>query len=91
MKSDLLRVVAYGDGPAWSVLPDEHASRPGRGAHLHPVLACLDQAERRRAFPRALRRSGAADTSALRSWIEKHAPGPTGTGADDEREWSSGS
>jgi len=35
-------------------VPDQHGRLPGRGAHLHPDLACLDLAERRRAFPRAL-------------------------------------
>jgi uncharacterized protein len=49
--SDLLRVVAR-DG---AVVPDPSRRLPGRGAHLHPVLACLDLAERRKAFPRALR------------------------------------
>jgi predicted RNA-binding protein YlxR (DUF448 family) len=28
---------------------------PGRGAWLHPTVACFDLAERRRAFERALR------------------------------------
>ena len=36
-------------------MPDPGRRLPGRGAHLHPVVACLDLAERRRAFPRALR------------------------------------
>ena len=49
--AELLRVVAR-DG---AVLPDPAHRLPGRGAHLHPVVACLDLAERRKAFPRALR------------------------------------
>ena len=36
-------------------VPDPAHRLPGRGAHLHPVVACLDLAERRKAFPRALR------------------------------------
>jgi uncharacterized protein len=49
--AELLRVVAR-DG---AVVPDPARRLPGRGAHLHPVVDCLDLAERRKAFPRALR------------------------------------
>ncbi len=49
--AELLRVVAR-DG---AVVPDPAHRLPGRGAHVHPVVDCLDLAERRRAFPRALR------------------------------------
>jgi predicted RNA-binding protein YlxR (DUF448 family) len=65
--SDLLRVVAR-DG---SVLPDEGRREPGRGAHLHPTIACLEQAERRRAFPRALRAEGALDLALLRAHLAR--------------------
>nr|WP_236623423.1 YlxR family protein [Demequina mangrovi] len=34
---------------------DEHRRMPGRGAWLHPDPACLAQALKRRALPRALR------------------------------------
>jgi uncharacterized protein len=68
-KSNLLRVVADHTGPSWSVVPDEQGRGSGRGAHLHPRLACLDLAERRRAFPRALRLEGSPDTGPVRSWI----------------------
>lgn len=37
------------------VVPDRKGTAPGRGAHLHPTDACLELAERRRAFARALR------------------------------------
>ena len=50
-KSSLLRLVAAGD----VLQPDPRARLPGRGAYLHPSLACMDLARRRRAFPRALR------------------------------------
>src|SRR5690606_15077342 len=55
-KSELLRVVAGkgADGRA-VVVPDPTATAPGRGAHVHPTLECLQLAVRRRAFPRALR------------------------------------
>ena len=38
---------------------------PGRGAWLHPDPACLELAERRRAFPRALRIAAAVDAGAV--------------------------
>jgi predicted RNA-binding protein YlxR (DUF448 family) len=72
-KSDLLRVVGDLNGPKGpAIVVDELARRPGRGAYLHLSLDCLDQAERRRALPRALRAQGPLDTSALRAWISTH-------------------
>ena len=68
-KADLVRVVAGPDGTA---VPDPQGRMPGRGASLHPDLNCLDLAERRRAFVRALRLSGPVDTSAVRSYVEEH-------------------
>jgi predicted RNA-binding protein YlxR (DUF448 family) len=66
--AELLRVVAR-DG---AVVPDPARRLPGRGAHLHPVLACLDLAERRKAFPRALRVPPPLDLTAVRDWLESH-------------------
>jgi len=43
---------------------------PGRGASLHPSTDCLDLAERRRAFARALRVAGPVDTAAVRRHVE---------------------
>ncbi|MCZ7416207.1 MULTISPECIES: YlxR family protein [unclassified Streptomyces] len=51
VKADLLRVVLI-EGEC---VPDLRGTLPGRGAYLHPSLACLDLAVRRRAFPRAFR------------------------------------
>ena len=65
-KSELLRVTAR-DGLC---LPDPRSRQPGRGAYLHPTTRCLDQAERRRAFPRGLRVSGALDTAPIRALLE---------------------
>lgn len=62
-RDELLRVVVEGG----QIQPDPHAVLPGRGAWLHP--GCLDAAERRRAFSRALRVSGPVDLSRLRTWI----------------------
>ncbi|MGW2275001.1 YlxR family protein [Streptomyces yangpuensis] len=64
-KSDLLRIVAIED----ECVPDPRGTLPGRGAYLHPVVVCLDQAVRRRAFPRALRSAGALDTTDLRNAV----------------------
>ncbi|MFJ3728778.1 YlxR family protein [Streptomyces sp. NPDC090045] len=61
-KSDLLRIVAIED----ECVPDPRGTLPGRGAYVHPAVVCLDQAVRRRAFPRALRSAGALDTAELR-------------------------
>jgi len=41
----------------------------GRGAWLHPDPRCLELAERRRAFPRALRLAGPVDADAVRAWF----------------------
>jgi uncharacterized protein len=71
-KSELLRLVAVGDGPSWSVVPDEAGRMPGRGAHLHLSQTCLDQAVRRRALPRALRLQGAVDIEAVQVWLDTH-------------------
>ncbi|WP_371555156.1 YlxR family protein [Streptomyces longwoodensis] len=66
-KTDLLRIVAVED----ACVPDPRGTLPGRGAYVHPALVCLDQAVRRRAFPRALRVPGALDTKALRRYVEQ--------------------
>ncbi len=63
---ELLRVVAQ-EGAA---VPDPSHRLPGRGAHVHPVVGCLDLAEKRRAFPRALRVAGPLDASAVRVHVE---------------------
>ncbi|MDO8731615.1 MAG: YlxR family protein [Actinomycetota bacterium] len=43
---------------------------PGRGAWLHPTLRCLNLAERRSAFGRALRLAAPLDTAEIRSHLE---------------------
>jgi uncharacterized protein len=70
-KRDLLRVVAV-EGVC---VPDPLGRLPGRGASLHPRLACLTLAERRRAFPRALRVAGPLDLSVLRRYVEEQDTG----------------
>jgi predicted RNA-binding protein YlxR (DUF448 family) len=44
---------------------------PGRGAWLHPEAGCLAKAERRRAFPRALRVTGTLDAQSARRFFEQ--------------------
>jgi predicted RNA-binding protein YlxR (DUF448 family) len=65
VKSSLLRLVAVGD----VIRPDPQARLPGRGAYLHPSLACLDLARRRRAFPRALRTVGTLSSEPVAEYL----------------------
>ena len=65
---DLLRVVAV-DG---ALIPDPRRRLPGRGAWLHPVPECLSRAERRSAFPRALRAPGPLDADRVRSHLQQY-------------------
>ncbi|HEX4358626.1 MAG TPA: YlxR family protein [Pseudonocardia sp.] len=62
----LLRVVA---GPG-VVIPDPGRRLPGRGAWLHPDLECLRRAERRGAFPRALRVRGPLAVENVRHYLQ---------------------
>nr|WP_217492276.1 YlxR family protein [Mycobacterium malmoense] len=68
---ELLRVVAVSNGNGeYAVVVDTRSSLPGRGAWLHPVPQCVQQAIRRRAFTRALRIDRPPDTSALVEHVE---------------------
>lgn len=60
-RASLLRVVAVDS----TLIPDERAAMPGRGAWVHETSECLDAALRRRAFVRALRVSGPLDTQTI--------------------------
>src|ERR1700747_2630012 len=71
VKSSLLRLVAAGD----VIQPDPRARLPGRGAYLHPSLACLDLARTRRGFPRALRSAGSLSFALLAEYL-CHAESP---------------
>ncbi|HXL60439.1 MAG TPA: YlxR family protein [Mycobacterium sp.] len=62
---ELLRVVAVDGNGEQAVTVDSARKLPGRGAWLHPELACLDAAIRRRAFVRALRITGSPDITAV--------------------------
>ncbi|WP_369806006.1 YlxR family protein [Amycolatopsis sp. M39] len=75
MTGELLRVVAA-DG---RLVVDERRRLPGRGAWLHPGPGCLAKAERKRAFPRALRAQGALETAGLRDHTAFAADNDSGT------------
>ena len=80
-KPELIRVVVVGA----ECVPDLLGRLPGRGAYVHPDPACVELAERRRAFPRALRAPGPLECGAVRREVEGrqqvyaagavHAPG----------------
>jgi uncharacterized protein len=74
---ELLRVVAVSTGNGeYAAIVDTGGSLPGRGAWLHPVSQCAQQAIRRRAFTRALRIAGPLDTSAVVEHLNRlDAPG----------------
>jgi len=67
--SQLVRFVVAGSGVDLRLQPDPSRRLSGRGAHLHPDPACFALAERRRAFGRALRFIGVADTGSLAEHI----------------------
>ncbi|WP_432544906.1 YlxR family protein [Kineococcus sp. SYSU DK002] len=67
-RSSLLRVVVAPD-EAGALLVDVRRSLPGRGAWLHHSTACLELADKRRAWPRALRRTAPLDPSGVRSFL----------------------
>ena len=69
-KIDLLRVVADGD----RLVPDPAGRMPGRGASVHRDPRCVDLAEKRRAFPRALRLPGPLDVRLVREVVQQAEP-----------------
>ncbi|MCA5893222.1 YlxR family protein [Isoptericola sp. NEAU-Y5] len=75
LRSALLRLVLEqsGDVPRGQprVVADVRGSKPGRGAWIHPVSACLELADRRRAVPRALRVTGPVDLAGVRDHLEQ--------------------
>lgn len=68
-KTILLRVVA---GAGGVLTPDPGAVLPGRGASVHLDPRCVDLADTRRAFPRALRLPGPLDATAVREHVAGH-------------------
>ncbi|PWW62448.1 YlxR family protein [Actinokineospora spheciospongiae] len=79
--TELLRVVLA----AGEAIPDPRRRMPGRGAWLHPDERCLAKAEKRRAFPRALRSAGAVGVEALRAELARRGGLGGGIGAGEPR------
>jgi uncharacterized protein len=52
-----------------ALVPDPAATRPGRGAHLHPTSVCYDLAVRRKAFGRALRVVAELDDAPVATYL----------------------
>lgn len=76
-KSALLRVVVVrtvgvGDQEKASLAPDPAGRLPGRGACVHLDQRCVDLAEKRRAFPRALRLDSPLDVGPVREHVARH-------------------
>lgn len=67
----LLRVVLRTDGAVARLEPDEARRKAGRGAWVHPDLECLNLADRRSAFQRALRIRGTLESSAVHECIDR--------------------
>jgi predicted RNA-binding protein YlxR (DUF448 family) len=67
--AELLRVVAAPGRTATAVVPDPRHRAAGRGAWLHPRPDCVELAERRRAFGRALRVDGPIDTGDVKQYV----------------------
>jgi len=68
-RAQLLRLALTDSG---ELTVDARALMPGRGAWIHPDPACVDLAERRRAFGRALRLRGSPDVAPVRDWVALH-------------------
>ncbi|MBC7291856.1 MAG: YlxR family protein [Actinotalea sp.] len=75
-QTDLLRVVRVAGDEGDLAVVDAHRSLPGRGAWVHPDPQCLELAERRRAFARALR-AGPIDVSHVRRHLEDRSGRPS--------------
>src|SRR5215469_157224 len=84
-KSDLLRLVAAGN----EVVPDPRALLAGRGAYVHPSRGCFELAQRRRAFPRALRVPGPLGVAQLAGYLAGGA-GSSGQASSDGQTATSG-
>ena len=64
-RTALLRVVAVNG----LLVVDPARRLPGRGASVHPDPRCVDLADKRRAFPRALRLTGPLDSTPVRDHL----------------------
>jgi predicted RNA-binding protein YlxR (DUF448 family) len=71
-RASLLRVVVA-DGV---LVVDLKRRLPGRGASVHPDPACVELADKRRAFVRALRVDGPLDVTPVRQHVQQTARPP---------------
>ena len=71
-RAGLLRVVVAGG----VLVVDPGRRLPGRGASVHPDLACVDLADKRRAFVRALRADGPLDVTPVRAYLQQATAHP---------------
>ncbi|MEO6091372.1 MAG: YlxR family protein [Umezawaea sp.] len=67
-----------------TLVPDTRHRLPGRGAWLHLDLDCLANAERRRAFPRALRVPGPLAVDHVREHLEQHVKKAAGSSRGEQ-------
>ena len=74
-RAALLRLVL--ETTSGEIVVDSRAVAPGRGAWIHPDPRCLDLAERRRAFGRALRVTGPVDLASVRLRVGRTTASPT--------------
>jgi uncharacterized protein len=75
--SELARIVAQRDDRGAVLVLDLEGRLPGRGAHLHPSVECLDRALRTRGFVRALRLTGPVDTRPMEGVLRSSQVGKT--------------
>ena len=75
VRASLLRVVAVGG----VLVPDPAGRLPGRGASVHLDSRCVALADKRRAFPRALRLVGPLDVTAVREHVVSYQNDQHGT------------
>lgn len=75
VRASLLRVVAVGG----VLVPDPAGRLPGRGASVHLDSLCVALADKRRAFPRALRLAGPLDVTAVREHVVSYQNDQHGT------------
>ena len=69
-RASLLRVVVA-DGV---LVVDTKRRLPGRGASVHPDLVCVELADKRRGFVRALRVDGPLDVTPVRQHLQQSTP-----------------
>lgn len=72
-RSVLLRIVGVQVEGRPTAVPDPAAVRPGRGAWVHRDRGCVELADRRKAFARALRLPGPVDLGAVHRLVGEQA------------------